>query len=360
MDLVIDKLTKRFGERVAVEIPSLTVRAGEFFTFVGPSGCGKSTTLNLIAGLEQASAGTLRLGERALGDLPPHRRNVAFVFQSYALYPHRTVFRNLSFPLELAGTPRAELRARVEQAAGMLGLTPLLDKYPRQLSGGERQRVALGRAIVRQPELFLLDEPLSNLDAPLRAQMRKELKRLHQQLGITFLYVTHDQEEALSLSDRIAVMNAGRIVQCAAPREVYDQPADTFVARFFGSPPMNLLSAELVRDAAGAWVQFGGARLRLNPTARLLAGPVTLGVRPEHIRLSHDGDGQALAAEVALAELHGGQSYLDLQGEGFSLMAVAPAEEGYARGERVSLSLPPERLHWFDAESGRRIPAEAE
>ena len=197
MELRLDNLTKRFGDSLAVEIPSLTIAHGEFFTFVGPSGCGKTTTLNLIAGLEEPSGGTLTLGERVLNDLPPHRRDVAFVFQSYALYPHRTVFGNIAFPLEIAGVARTEIRRRVEEVAAMLGLTPLLGKRPSQLSGGERQRVALGRAVVRQPQLFLFDEPLSNLDAPLRAQMRKELKRLHRQLGTTFIYVTHDQEEAL-------------------------------------------------------------------------------------------------------------------------------------------------------------------
>jgi multiple sugar transport system ATP-binding protein len=237
MDLKLTNLRKQFGDRVAVEIPELTIRAGEFFTFVGPSGCGKSTTLNIIAGLEEPSSGTLHLGERLLNPLPPHRRDIAFVFQTYALYPHRTVAANLAFPLELARVPRAEIHRRVEQTAAMLGLAPLLAKHPRQLSGGERQRVALGRAIIRQPRLFLFDEPLSNLDAMLRAHMRRELKRLHRQLATTFIYVTHDQEEALSLSDRLAILRDGRIQQCGAPRELYDQPANRFVASFFGNPP---------------------------------------------------------------------------------------------------------------------------
>jgi len=250
MDLRLENLNKQFGGKRAVEIPSLTIRGGEFFTFVGPSGCGKSTTLNLIAGLEEPTSGTLHLGGRLLNPLPPHRRNVAFVFQSYALYPHRTVFQNLSFPLEMAHASREEIRVRVKEAATMLGLTPHLEKRPRQLSGGERQRVALGRAMVRKPELFLFDEPLSNLDGPLRAQMRKELKRLHQQLGTTFIYVTHDQDEALSLSDRVAVMQAGVIQQCGSPQELYDCPRNQFVASFFGSPPMNYLPAQL--DVSGA------------------------------------------------------------------------------------------------------------
>src|SRR5216683_1785728 len=230
MDLRLEKLTKRFGDQLAVEIPSLTIGDGEFFTFVGPSGCGKSTTLNLIAGLEQPSAGALWLGDRLLNDLPPQKRDVAFVFQSYALYPHRTVFQNLAFPLELAGLPRETIGRRVQETASLLGLTSLLDKRPRQLSGGERQRVAVGRAIVRQPKLFLFDEPLSNLDAKLRVSMRAELKKLHKQLEATMIYVTHDQVEAMSMGDRLIVLKDGLVQQIGAPLEIYDRPANQFVA----------------------------------------------------------------------------------------------------------------------------------
>ncbi len=357
MDLIFDSVRKEFGEKLAVEIPALSIHSGEFFTFVGPSGCGKSTTLNLIAGLESPTRGSIRLGDRELTHLPPHKRDVAFVFQTYALYPHRTVFRNLAFPLELAGADRETIRKRVQHAAAMLGLTPLLEKYPRQLSGGERQRVALGRAIVRQPKLFLFDEPLSNLDAPLRAQMRKELKRLHGELGTTFVYVTHDQEEALSLSSRIAVMRAGRPAQVGTPRKVYDAPANTFVASFFGSPPMNLLDAELRREGIRAALTVSGQELWLeNPPASLRdSRRARLGVRPEHLRLSRVEQSHTWPAEVALVELHGSQSFLELRLAKLRLMAVAPAGAGFEAGEKVHVSLPLEHLHLFDADTGERI-----
>jgi len=352
MDLRLDNLTKRFGDRLAVEIPSLTIHGGEFFTFVGPSGCGKSTTLNLIAGLEAPSAGSLRLGDRDLTALPPHRRDVAFVFQSYALYPHRTVFGNLAFPLELARTPRSAIQRRVEEAAARLNLTPLLDKHPRQLSGGERQRVALGRAMVRQPQLFLFDEPLSNLDAPLRAQMRKELKRLQQELAATFIYVTHDQEEALSLSDRVAVMRSGRVQQCGGPREIYDQPTNAFVASFFGSPAINLLDA--TADSGG--VRLGDVRLALPPPPGATPGTkLTVGIRPEHIRLHTQPAAGAWPARVALVELHGGQSYLELEAGGLRLTAVAEAAAGHQPGQALHVQLLPDRLLFFDPTTGVRF-----
>jgi len=361
MELRLENLTKRFSERLAVEIPSLVVREGEFFTFVGPSGCGKSTTLNLIAGLEEPTSGTLSLGERKLNELPPHRRDIAFVFQSYALYPHRTVFGNLAFPLELAGVPRAERRARVEEAAQLLGLGALLEKRPAQLSGGERQRVALGRAIVRKPKLFLFDEPLSNLDAPLRAAMRKELKRIHRQLGTTFLYVTHDQEEALSLSDRIAVMDAGRIRQCGTPAEVYERPADTFVALFFGSPPMNLFDGKI-------YVEGPPARLRVAEwecpvdtalSAGTRSGPVRAGIRPEHVLLSGEAMPQARQGHITWMEPHGSQIYLEAEAGGLRLLAVERAGAGFRAGDRVWISLAADRLHLFDADSGARINADS-
>lgn len=357
MDLRLENLSKRFGEQSAVEIPSLLIPHGEFFTFVGPSGSGKSTVLNLIAGLEEPTTGTLRLGDRLLNDRPPHRRDVAFVFQSYALYPHRTVFGNLAFPLELARLSRETIRQRVHEVASLLGLTPLLARRPRQLSGGERQRVALGRAIVRQPKLFLFDEPLSNLDAPLRAQMRKELKRLHQQLGTTFIYVTHDQEEALSLSDRIAVIQAGRIQQCGSPREIYDQPTNRFVASFFGSPPMNFLRAQLSRREDGAWVGFARRRLRIEgPQASPRAAEeVTLGIRPEHVHLSREPLAEAWEAQVSLVEPHGGQSYLELELDGSPFTAVERAEAGYQPGEKVWASLAADRLYIFNLQTGERL-----
>jgi len=362
----LTNLKKHFGERIAVEIPDLTIRAGEFFTFVGPSGCGKSTTLNLIAGLEEISSGTLELGGRILNDLPPHQRDIAFVFQTYALYPHRTVAENLAFPLEIARVQRKEIRQRVEETADLLGLTPLVAKRPRQLSGGERQRVALGRAIIRKPKLSLFDEPLSNLDAVLRAQMRRELKRLHQQLGTTFIYVTHDQEEALSLSDRVAILRDGRIQQCGTPRELYDEPANQFVASFFGSPPMNLLEAKLANEAGALCVALGEQCILLSrPTTsgglvvtdKPLAPPdagVLVGVRPEHIRLSREQAADGWPMRVSLVEPHGGQVFVELESQGLRLTAIAGAEMEFHAGDSVWVQIPATRVHLFDAR-GERI-----
>ena len=358
VDLVLSNLSRRFGNKQAVEIASLRIPRGEFFTFVGPSGCGKSTTLNLIAGLEEPSAGSVHLGERLLNGLPPHQRDVAFVFQNYALYPHRTVYENLAFPLEMARLPRETIRQRVEEVAATLGLTALAGKRPAQLSGGERQRVALGRAMVRQPQLFLFDEPLSNLDPPLRAQMRKELKRLHRKLGITFLYVTHDQEEALSLSDRIAVMRAGRIEQCGPPGAVYEQPANLFVASFFGSPPMNLLPAQTGPVGETSGLLVGEQRLPLAVAKALPAVPegtaVTLGIRPEHVRVSRECSPEAWPAKVSLAEMHGAQSYVELAAAGVSLMAVVAGESGYRPGEEVWVRFT-DNISLFDPNSGERL-----
>jgi multiple sugar transport system ATP-binding protein len=282
--------------------------------------------------------------------LPPHKRNVAFVFQSYALYPHLTASENLAFPLELAHVPRETIRQRVQEVSSSLGIGALLDKRPAQLSGGERQRVALGRAIIRHPDLFLFD-------APLRAQMRKELRELHRQLNTTFIYVTHDQEEALSLSDRIAVMQAGRIQQCDSPRAVYDQPANRFVASFFGSPPMNFLSAELRASPEGAFVQVAGRNLHIGGLSSLpeKAMAVTLGIRPEDLRISRESAREAWPARITNIELHGGQTYLELNMNGFQLTAVERADVDFRPGENVGATVATERLHLFDPQTGERL-----
>lgn len=359
MDLQIENLFKEFDGKPAVDIPALMIRQGEFFVFVGPSGGGKSTTLNLIAGLESPTRGTLRFGNYTLNDLPPHRRDVAFVFQNYALYPHRTVFRNLSFPLEMARSGREAIQHRVAEVASLLGIEPLLAKYPRQLSGGERQRVALGRAIVRQPKLFLLDEPLSNLDAPLRAQMRKELKRLHRRLGTTFIYVTHDQEEALSLADRVAVMGGGRIQQCGTPQEVYDRPANVFVASFFGLPPMNLAEGVLHAGGPMSHLEFAGRRITLDNMltegASASPRPMMIGIRPEHLRISPEPSAERLPAEVSLVELRGGQVQLELSIGDLRWTALQPAEAACSVGQKVWVSLLPGNIHVFDAATELRL-----
>jgi multiple sugar transport system ATP-binding protein len=294
----------------------------------------------------------LWIGDRLLNDLPPHKRDMAFVFQSYALYPHRTVADNMAFPLQMAGMARQEIRRRVGEAAELLGLSALLDQYPRQLSGGERQRVAVGRAIVRQPSLFLFDEPLSNLDAPLRAQMRKELKQLHQRLGTTFIYVTHDQEEALSLSDRIAILRDGRIQQCGDPDELYYAPANMFVASFFGMPPINVVAGTLQRD--GKLSVFGQLLCVSKREPDVVpAGALQVGIRPEDLAVrSSAGDG-AWPARVALVEMHGSQCYMEVEVAGQSLTAVTATRE--AHQVNASVWVTPRRLHLFNAETGERL-----
>src|SRR3989441_11401574 len=291
--------------RVAVDGIDLAVGDGEFVVLVGPSGCGKSTTLRMVAGLESISAGELRIGERVVNDVPARDRNVAMVFQNYALYPHMTVFENMAFNLKLRRLAASEIDARVRDAAAILRIEPLLDRRPRQLSGGEQQRVALGRAIVRKPAVFLFDEPLSNLDAKLPLQMRREIARLHRQLRATMLYVTHDQAEAMTLGDRIVVMHDGRVQQIDPPLAVYRLPRNTFVAGFIGSPAMNLLEGELVAADSLAFRAKGAAFTVAVPAAKAhgLAGragrPVILGIRPEHVRLRAGGPGEEAGGGAA-------------------------------------------------------------
>ena len=353
MDLRLEQLTKAFGDKTAVDIRALVIASGEFFTFVGPSGCGKSTLLNLIAGLETPTAGTLWAGEQVLNEQTPRERDVAFVFQTYALYPHRTVFDNIAFPLEVAKVSRAEITQRVEETAELLDLAPLLSKRPRQLSGGERQRVALGRAIVRKPRFFLFDEPLSNLDAPLRASMRKELKRLHAHLGTTFIYVTHDQEEALSLSDRIAVLRDGRIQQCGTPLQIYDAPTTTFVASFFGSPPMNLVPAILEKE--GVAVEIGNRMVQLHGTIdETYARDITVGVRPEHVRIL-PGSETGWRATVSFVESRGGVSTVEVIVEGERLVAIEHGSARHQVGDTVVVRIASQHLHVFDVKGGGRL-----
>src|SRR5437867_582308 len=290
--------------RVAVDGVDLAVLDGEFVVLVGPSGCGKSTTLRMIAGLESISAGTVRIGERVMNDVAAKDRNIAMVFQNYALYPHMTVLENMAFGLKLRGLPAREIDPRVREAAALLGITPLLERRPRHLSGGEQQRVALGRALVRKPDVFLFDEPLSNLDAKLRVQMRREIARLHHALGATMLYVTHDQAEAMTLGDRVVVMRDGRVQQVDAPLAVYRDPSNTFVAAFIGSPPMNLLEGAIVTDGGLRFAGPGGAvSVPLPATWRSLVTtgnrrPIILGVRPEDVSLAPGG----IPARVDLVE----------------------------------------------------------
>ena len=292
-DVVLDRIEKRFGDVRAVAGIDLTVRDQEFLILVGPSGCGKTTTLRMIAGLEEVTSGDIRIGGRSVTHLPPRDRDIAMVFQSYALYPHMTVAKNMAFSLKLRGMPKAEIEKRVREVAGILGLTDHLGRKPRQLSGGQRQRVAVGAALCRQAGVLLFDEPLSNLDAKLRVHMRTELKRLHQAIKSTMVYVTHDQIEAMTMGDRIVIMNSGVICQVGTPLDIYDRPANRFVAGFIGSPPMNFFDGQLASDASGLAVLLaGGVRLPLpRPDLFSSAGRrVVFGIRPEHILLAQSGD----------------------------------------------------------------------
>jgi len=338
---------------------SLEIADGELLVLVGPSGSGKSTVLRMMAGLEQVSGGTIRIGDRDVTDLPPQQRDIAMVFQNYALYPHMTVRENLGFGLMMRKQPRQVIDQRVQAVAASLGLDALLERKPAQLSGGQRQRVALGRAIVREPLAFLFDEPLSNLDAQLRVETRVELSRLHRKLGATMVYVTHDQSEALTLGDRIAILKEGLLQQIATPMELYERPGNKFVAGFIGSPAMNFFEGTLTRTGAVGMCTFRGPDL----TIRVRCEPgvndtVFLGIRPQHLEVVGDaasGEG-SLRAEVGVVEPMGNEQivYLTLP-EGGRAVAVAPVQPRIVPGEKVSIRVRPEGLHVFDAQTGKRI-----
>ena len=354
--------TKRFGGTVALDRLDLEVGDGELLVLLGPSGCGKTTALRLVAGLEEPDDGAIELGGRIVNHVEAKDRDVAMVFQSYALYPHLSVGRNIEFPLRQRGFDRDERRRRVADAASTLGLSELLDRKPRQLSGGQRQRVALARAIVREPQAFLMDEPLSNLDAALRTQTRADIVALQQQLGTTTLYVTHDQVEAMTMGDRIAVMDHGVLQQVDRPQALYDRPANTFVARFVGSPGMNLLPATLERGGGGQWqARVAGSALAVPEAAATAAGgtgaALVLGVRPEHVGIGPHGtvDATVVIVELLGAEVHVACRLRDGTNVIVRQDAAAPRP---AHGEAVRLALPPARLHVFDA-SGARVESGA-
>ncbi len=353
-EITFKGVRKHFGDVPVVRGLDLVIRDGEFFTFVGPSGCGKSTILNLIAGLEEATEGGIYFDGEPIAPLSPKDRDVAMVFQSYALYPHMTVYENIAFPLRMKKMKRDAVDEEVRRAADMLGLVSLLDRKPGELSGGQRQRVALGRAIVRKPRVFLMDEPLSNLDARLRVEMRAELKKLHLRLGITTVYVTHDQAEALGLSDRLAVLHRGVIRQCAAPSEVYAEPADTFVAGFIGSPPINLLPGT-IREGGEPAVLCNG--MTLCPPVKLPppGGRVTVGIRPEDITVSSPmGEGGA-EITVTLLEEAGHFTWVDFRWNGADMKGTAARDANLKADGKGRMSFSPESVHLFDADSGRRI-----
>jgi multiple sugar transport system ATP-binding protein len=356
----LDSVRKVYANgQVAVADASFEAVDGELLVLVGPSGCGKSTLLRLVAGLESVTSGTLAIGNRIVNDMPPRDRDIAMVFQNYALYPHMSVAENLAFGLSLRRTPRDEIAARVGEAAAMLDLSGVLDRKPAQLSGGQRQRVALGRALVRKPSVFLLDEPLSNLDAKLRLGMRVEIARLHKRLGATMIYVTHDQIEAMTLGDRIVVMNRGEIQQIDAPMRLYEKPANVFVAGFLGSPAMNFFRGKV--DAAnGMRIDLGETSLRLPPaSARALANDagreILVGVRPEDLALAGETNADAIEATLEVVEPVGNEMFFNLRrGDQAIVMRVQPRAVPET-GTVLRIAMKPERVHLFDAKTEQRI-----
>jgi multiple sugar transport system ATP-binding protein len=345
---------KAFGATQVLHGVSVDIRDREFVVLVGPSGCGKSTLLRMIAGLENITAGEIRIGERVVNHVPPKERDVAMVFQNYALYPHMTVAANMGFSLKLRRAAKKEIDASVKRAADILGLAPLLHRYPRQLSGGQRQRVAMGRAIVRDPQVFLFDEPLSNLDAKLRVQMRTEIKELHQRIETTTIYVTHDQIEAMTMADKIVVMHDGLVEQIGAPLELYDSPDNLFVAGFIGSPAMNLLKGTISANGAGEFEGPGGIRLPLAAAPNRSSGkPAFYGVRPEHFTLADDG----AEAEIQVVEPTGSEIQVAAKLGGEDIVAVFRERHRFKPGDKVRLKPDPRLVHLFDETTGKRLNA---
>lgn len=344
-EIVLEHVNKSYPDgATAVKDLNITIADGEFLILVGPSGCGKTTTLNMIAGLEDISSGELRIGGERVNEKPPKDRDIAMVFQSYALYPHMTVRQNIAFPLTLAKMKKADIAQKVEETAETLDLTALLDRKPSQLSGGQRQRVAMGRAIVRHPKAFLMDEPLSNLDAKLRVQMRLELELLHRRLGTTCLYVTHDQVEAITLADRMMVLNAGVVEQIGTPQEVYRTPASRFVAGFIGSPSMNLIPARRTRTGD----------ILVDAAADPQPGSFTLGVRPEHLVPCPEADALLVVA-VNVVENLGADSFAYGSIGSQEVVVRLPGEHQVSPGDRLPVRASQEHLHCFDAETDRRV-----
>ena len=350
----VSDVRKSFGALEIVHGVSISVEDGEFVILVGPSGCGKSTLLRMIAGLESITSGELRIDGRVVNDVPPKERDIAMVFQNYALYPQMTVAKNMSFSLELARRPKAEIVEKVNKAADILGLKPLLERYPRQLSGGQRQRVAMGRAIVRDPAVFLFDEPLSNLDAKLRVQMRAEIKALQQRLESTTLYVTHDQIEAMTMADKIVVLHDGAVEQIGTPLELYDRPANLFVAGFIGSPAMNFIKARLEGGEPPTLVTASGVKVALTAAPRVAAGSeIITGVRPEHISL---GGPRATPAQIIVIEPTGYETQVIANFAGQEIVCVLRERLGGRPGDSIPLTFEGP-LHFFDAETGQAIAA---
>jgi multiple sugar transport system ATP-binding protein len=359
-EVVLDNVVKSYGDVVAVDHVTFTIKDGEFIALVGPSGCGKTTTLNMVAGLIELTSGTITIGGKVVNDLDPKDRDIAMVFQNYALYPSKTVADNLAFPLQMRKVAKPEIETRVKNAAETLGITHLLQRKPRQLSGGQQQRVALGRALVREPKAFLMDEPLSNLDAMLRVQMRSELKRLHQQFSTTVIYVTHDQMEAMTMADRIAVMSSGTVQQIGSPDEIYERPANMFVAGFIGSPAMNMLRGVVGTEGPQAVIRGDGWELPLNEANAARArsstrGEVVVGARHTNLTVLPESATTGLPARIYTVEPTGDLTYIHVWLGQQLLVASAPGTYRGAADQPIRLDFDQDRLYLFDAETERAL-----
>ncbi len=358
--VTFDHVYKRYGDVTAVSDFNLEIGDGEFMVLVGPSGCGKTTSLRMIAGLEEISDGELRIGDRVVNDVAPKDRDIAMVFQSYALYPHMSVRDNLAFGLKLRKVAKAEIEKRINDAAGILQLEKLLDRKPKELSGGQRQRVALGRAIVREPAVFLMDEPLSNLDAKLRVQTRAEIARLHQRLGTTMVYVTHDQVEAMTMGERIAVMSDGLLQQVGTPQELYDTPVNRFVAGFIGSPSMNFIEVTIPNKGVDT-LSEGGFHFPLpdnyrEALSRVGGNRVVVGFRPEHLELGDvTGSSATIRGKADVVEYMGNEELLHVTSEDREIVAIVPSAHRVRPGDVLEFKLPAEKIHMFDPESGASL-----
>ena len=351
-NVTIDNVKKRYGNVQVMHGLSVDIEDGEFVVLVGPSGCGKSTLLRMLAGLEEISEGTVSIGDRVVNDVLPKERDIAMVFQSYALYPHKTVYNNIGFPLKMAKRPAAEIDEQVRKAAEVLDLTHLLDRFPKALSGGQRQRVAMGRAIVRNPQVFLFDEPLSNLDAKLRVTMRVEIKELHQRLGTTIVYVTHDQIEAMTMADKIVVMRDGCVEQIGSPLNLYDNPQNVFVAGFIGSPSMNFVHGTIaMKDGRKCFVSDGGTEFPLPETSAQEGQKVTYGVRPEHIKVGESG----VPMKVVVVEPTGSETQIFARSGGELVDALVKDRIEAAPGSEIGFIIDPAAVHLFDRETETRI-----
>ena len=356
MKVDIDNLSKIFGDVIGVENLTLHIDDGEFVAFLGPSGCGKTTTLLALAGIYKPTDGVIRFGDRVVNQVQPKDRNIGMVFQSYALYPHMTVFQNIAYPLKLKKVSKTAQNERVRQVANVMGIGELLDRRPGQLSGGQQQRVALGRALVKEPDILLFDEPLSNLDARLRLTMRGEIKHLQKDLGITSIYVTHDQVEAMTMADRIAVMNGGHLQAFDSPDELYDRPKTLFVAGFVGNPPMNFLNVEVSQSNGGFIAETDSIRLTVpaerGASSASYAGAVVMGIRPEDIQIADEGD---VAGEIFVVEPLGREDLIDVRVGQHSFILLANTESQHQAGERVQLKFDMEQVQFFDPQTERSL-----